>query len=42
MGLLIPCTVVGHDVDAIFAEKVPKVKNDKHKKWLVGTIGGSD
>ena len=42
MGILIPCAVEGHDVDAIFAKKVPKVKDDKSKKWLVGSIGGSD
>ena len=42
VGLLIPCAVEGHDVDAILAEKVPKVKDDKRKKWLVGAIGGSD
>ena len=29
-------------VDAIFAEKVPKVKDEKRKKWLVGAFGGSD
>ena len=32
MGLLIPC----HDVDAIFTEKVPKVKDDEREIWLVG------
>ena len=40
MVLPIPCAVEGHDVEAIFAKKVPK--DDKSKKWLVGAIGGSD
>ena len=38
------CAVEGHDVEAIFAKKVPNLnpKDDKSKKWLVGAIGGSD
>ena len=28
-GLLIPCTVEDRDLDAIFAEKVPKVKDNE-------------
>ena len=42
MGLLIPCALEVRDLDAIFAKKVPKVKDDKREKWLVCTIGGSD
>ena len=45
MGLLVPCAVEGRDLDALFTEKVPKVKDYKppeREKWLVGTIGGSD
>ena len=36
MGLLIPCAVEGRDLDTIFAEKIPKVKDDEREKWLVG------
>ena len=36
MGLLIPIASEGHDLDAIFAKKVPKIKNDENDKWLVG------
>ena len=42
MGLFIPCAVEGRDLDAIFAEKVPKVKDNKREKWFVGVIGSSD
>ena len=36
-GLLIPCTVEGHELNAIFAQKVPKVKDDQREILLVGT-----
>ena len=36
MGLLILCAVEGRDLCTIFAKKVPKVKDDKCEKWLVG------
>ena len=42
MGLLIPCAVEVRDLDAIFAKKVPKVKDNQREKWFVGTIGGSN
>ena len=31
-----------HEVEAIFAKKVPRVKGNKSQKWLVGAIGSSD
>ena len=36
MGLLIPCAAEGRDLDAIFVETVPKVKDDEREIWLVG------
>ena len=42
IGFLAPCAVEDRDLDAIFNETAPKVKNDKREKWLVGAIGGSD
>ena len=38
MGLLIPSASEGSDLDAIiaiFADKVPKIKDDENDKWLV-------
>ena len=34
--------VEGRNLDAIFAKKVPKVKDNKCQKWFVGAIGGSN
>ena len=36
MGLLIPSASEGRDLDAIFADKVPKIKDDENDKWIVG------
>ena len=36
IGLFVPCAREGRDLDAIFAKKVPKVKDDEREKWLVG------
>ena len=36
VGLFIPSAGEGCDLDAIFANKVPKIKDDKNDKWLVG------
>ena len=36
MGLLIPSASEGRDLDAIFTNKVPKIKDDENDKWLVG------
>ena len=36
MGLFVPCGAKGRNFDAIFAEKVPKIKKNENQKWLVG------
>ena len=36
MGLFIPSASECRDLDAIFAKKVPKIKDDKNDKWLLG------
>ena len=41
MGLFVPSSAKGRNLDAIFAEKVPKlnpkIKYYENEKWLVGT-----
>ena len=36
MNLLLPSAAEGLTLHAIFSEKVPKIKDDKREKWLVG------
>ena len=36
MGLFVPSGAAGRNLDALFAKKVPKIKDNKCEKWLVG------
>ena len=36
MGLVVPALVEGRTLDVIFADKIPKIKDDEDEKWLVG------
>ena len=35
-GVFVPSGAAGRNLDAIFAKKVPKIKDNEREKWLVG------
>ena len=36
-GFFVPAPAEGCTLDAVFAEKIPKIQDDEDEKWLVGT-----